>query len=354
MRIGSSHFPSPPCSALKWHDWHSAIVRLKLLETRIRSDWHIGAVMAQKMCAKVFYVYLPTSSVCPKNFHGHPTHHEFKICMTSVSDELRRSDVFHPFFLPHGHAQRLRWHANIDPSGAIPLAGEYERRELAISVKLASHVAKPSGQSNWLGEGRPYFFDVRLVTSTDPYNSDAIVRMQRRFDTSAPVFGQRSPSILFRLQNSETMSRLAKQTEPRPHSEAYQMSIASRFWGRFANFCRSSRRPNHQREDADLLRRSLTQSCTKRVAKVYNLVMSKMSVSKARERLSEVVEMSQSEPVVLELYGRRAAVIVSPDHYDEMLDAFEESQDVLAFDAALAEDGDNIPWEQVKIDLGWS
>jgi prevent-host-death family protein len=82
--------------------------------------------------------------------------------------------------------------------------------------------------------------------------------------------------------------------------------------------------------------------------------MSKMSVSKARERLSEVVEMSQSEPVVLELYGRRAAVIVSPDHYDEMLDAFEESQDVLAFDAALAEDGDNIPWEQVKIDLGWS
>ena len=82
--------------------------------------------------------------------------------------------------------------------------------------------------------------------------------------------------------------------------------------------------------------------------------MIKISVSKARERLSEVVEMSQSEPVVLELYGRRAAVVVSPDHYDEMLDAFEESQDILAFDAALVEEGDNLPWEQVKIDLGWS
>jgi antitoxin Phd len=82
--------------------------------------------------------------------------------------------------------------------------------------------------------------------------------------------------------------------------------------------------------------------------------MSKISVSKARQRLSEVVEMSQSEPVVLELYGRRAAVVVSPDHYDEMLDAFEESQDMLAFDAALSEEGDNIPWEQVKVDLGWS
>ena len=56
--------------------------------------------------------------------------------------------------------------------------------------------------------------------------------------------------------------------------------------------------------------------------------MVKISVSKARERLSEVVEMSQSEPVELEHYGRRAAVLVSPNQYDEMLEALEESQDV--------------------------
>jgi hypothetical protein len=37
-----------------------------------------------------------------------------------------------------------------------------------------------------------------------------------------------------------------------------------------------------------------------------------------------------------------------------MLEAYEESQDVIAFDAALAEEGSNIPWEQVKSDLGWS
>ena len=82
--------------------------------------------------------------------------------------------------------------------------------------------------------------------------------------------------------------------------------------------------------------------------------MSKISVSKAREKLSEVVEMSQSEPVVLELYGRPAAVMVSPGLYDEMLDALEELRDVVAFDAAMTEEGGNIPWEQVKIDLGWS
>jgi antitoxin Phd len=82
--------------------------------------------------------------------------------------------------------------------------------------------------------------------------------------------------------------------------------------------------------------------------------MVKISVSKAREKLSEVVEMSQSEPVELELYGRRAAVIISPDQYDAMLEALEESQDVAAFDASISEAGDNIPWVQVKADLGWT
>ncbi len=82
--------------------------------------------------------------------------------------------------------------------------------------------------------------------------------------------------------------------------------------------------------------------------------MVKMSVSKAREKLSEVVELSQSEPVELELYGRLAAVVISPDQYDAMLEALEESQDVAAFDAAIIEAGENIPWNQVKADLGWS
>jgi antitoxin Phd len=42
------------------------------------------------------------------------------------------------------------------------------------------------------------------------------------------------------------------------------------------------------------------------------------------------------------------------ERYEELLDAFEEVEDVAAFDAAMAEEGENIPWEQVKADLGWS
>lgn len=44
---------------------------------------------------------------------------------------------------------------------------------------------------------------------------------------------------------------------------------------------------------------------------------------------------------------------MSPERYEEMLDAFEERKDAAAFDAAIAEEGSNIPWEQVDADLGW-
>jgi PHD/YefM family antitoxin component YafN of YafNO toxin-antitoxin module len=81
--------------------------------------------------------------------------------------------------------------------------------------------------------------------------------------------------------------------------------------------------------------------------------MAKMAVSEAREKLSEAVELSRSEAVFLERYGRPAAVLVSPDRYAELMEALEDAEDVAAFDEAMAEEGGNIPWDQVKSDLGW-
>ena len=37
----------------------------------------------------------------------------------------------------------------------------------------------------------------------------------------------------------------------------------------------------------------------------------------------------------------------------EELRAAEDAEDVAASDAALIEEGENIPWEQVEADLGW-
>ena len=88
--------------------------------------------------------------------------------------------------------------------------------------------------------------------------------------------------------------------------------------------------------------------------RLYNMLISSISVSEAREKLAEVIDAARAEAVVLERFGRPAAVLVSPERYEQLLEAFEEAEDVAAFDAAMAEEGDNIPWDQVKADLGWA
>lgn len=87
---------------------------------------------------------------------------------------------------------------------------------------------------------------------------------------------------------------------------------------------------------------------------LYDSGMATMNISAARERLPEAVELSHSEAVFFERYGRRAAVLVSPERYDELMEALEEAEDVAAFDAAMTEEGPSIPWDQVKADLGWT
>lgn len=78
-----------------------------------------------------------------------------------------------------------------------------------------------------------------------------------------------------------------------------------------------------------------------------------MHVSAARGALADVIESAATEAVVLERYGKAVAVVVSPERYEELMDALEEVQDIEALDEAMAEEGPNIPWEQVKADLGW-
>ena len=81
--------------------------------------------------------------------------------------------------------------------------------------------------------------------------------------------------------------------------------------------------------------------------------MTTINVSEARDKLAEVIDAAQTQAVVIERYGRPAAVMVSPERYEQLIEALEESEDIAAFDAATAEEGNNIPWEQVRADLGW-
>ncbi|CAN5430327.1 hypothetical protein BH09ACT4_BH09ACT4_13890 [soil metagenome] len=81
--------------------------------------------------------------------------------------------------------------------------------------------------------------------------------------------------------------------------------------------------------------------------------MAKVSVTDARAQLPDLISTAQTEAVFLERRAKPVAVLVSPEQYERMMDALEEAEDIAAFDAALAEGGESIPWEQVKAELGW-
>ena len=86
----------------------------------------------------------------------------------------------------------------------------------------------------------------------------------------------------------------------------------------------------------------------------YTLGMAILNVTNFRASLPDAIKTAQTEAVILERNGRPAAVMVSPERYDELMNALEELEDVAAVDAALAEGGEPIPWEQVMKDLGWT
>ncbi len=81
--------------------------------------------------------------------------------------------------------------------------------------------------------------------------------------------------------------------------------------------------------------------------------MATMNMSAARDNLPGAVALARTEAVFLERYGRRAAVLVSPERYERLMTALEDAEDIQAFDEAMKEEGPNVPWDQVKSDLGW-
>lgn len=80
--------------------------------------------------------------------------------------------------------------------------------------------------------------------------------------------------------------------------------------------------------------------------------MDAIPVTIARSQLPELLDRAQTEAITLSRHGKRAGVLVSPGAYDRMCAALEDAEDTAAFDAAMADEDPNIPWEEVKADLG--
>ncbi len=81
--------------------------------------------------------------------------------------------------------------------------------------------------------------------------------------------------------------------------------------------------------------------------------MAIVRVTDARAQFPDLLSTAQTEAVFLERRGKAEAVVISVAQYERMMDALEEAEDIAAYDAALAEGGTALPWEQVKAELGW-
>lgn len=78
-----------------------------------------------------------------------------------------------------------------------------------------------------------------------------------------------------------------------------------------------------------------------------------VGIAHARQHFAELIEQAQHEPVGLSRHGETQAVVVSSAVYERMLAAYEEYVDAQEFDAAMRENSPNLPWDEVKRELGW-
>jgi prevent-host-death family protein len=81
--------------------------------------------------------------------------------------------------------------------------------------------------------------------------------------------------------------------------------------------------------------------------------MSDVAVSEARSRLAEIIDEARRsrQPVYVTRRGRRVAVIIDADLYDQVVEEAEDATDRRELEAAREED-DYVPWDEVKADLG--
>ncbi|MFJ6415568.1 type II toxin-antitoxin system Phd/YefM family antitoxin [Paeniglutamicibacter sp. NPDC091659] len=75
-----------------------------------------------------------------------------------------------------------------------------------------------------------------------------------------------------------------------------------------------------------------------------------VGATEARKHWRETLNKAETEPVSITRQGERPPlVLVRAELYEAMLEAYEDAEDIAAAEAA---EGDLIPWEDVKRDLG--
>jgi len=73
-------------------------------------------------------------------------------------------------------------------------------------------------------------------------------------------------------------------------------------------------------------------------------------ISDAKPRLAALIDLSDTEDIILTRRGRAAAVLVSAERYSALLDRLEDAEDSLAVLRSAGEE--TVPAAQVYADLG--
>jgi antitoxin Phd len=73
-------------------------------------------------------------------------------------------------------------------------------------------------------------------------------------------------------------------------------------------------------------------------------------ITDLRYRQNEVLASVAEGPVVVTLFGRPAAVMVSPEEYNHMITALEDAQDALDAAAARREPGPSVDFDAYQAD----
>lgn len=82
--------------------------------------------------------------------------------------------------------------------------------------------------------------------------------------------------------------------------------------------------------------------------------MAQYSVSEARAKINEVIQLAQTEAVEILKHGKPAATIVDSKKYEELLDYIEDLEDRLAIlESKMDPNEDLKSWEEVRKELGW-
>lgn len=81
--------------------------------------------------------------------------------------------------------------------------------------------------------------------------------------------------------------------------------------------------------------------------------MKSISINVDDYKLFALIEDLLIKPIQIEVNGKAQAILINSKRFYELVEAEEELEDLRAYDESMQDSSPNIPWDEVKKDLGF-